>query len=185
MSIKITVVIPTYRRPALLMNCLTGLAKQEMSKHDFQVIVVSAGADELTHRMTKQAVIKFRMDIRFLCTAENLSSSDARNLGWQNAVTPLVAFTEDYCVPDPLWLDEMYNSYVTLGKPDLAALSGSSTHFASSNCACTRKVLQLTGGFDTRFNIGEDRDLQFKLIATKIPIYKAEFAKVRQTLMFF
>lgn len=185
MNIKITVIIPTYRRPALLMNCLTGLAKQEMSKHDFQVIVVSAGADELAHRMTAQAVIKFRMDIRFLCTAENMSSSDARNMGWQNAKSRLIAFTEDYCIPDPLWLDELYNTYVSLKKPELAAFSGSSTDLTSSNCACTKKVLQVTGGFDTRFNIGEDRDLQFKLVSKNIPIYKVEAAKVRQTLMFF
>jgi hypothetical protein len=168
----------------MLMNCLTGLAKQEMSKHDFQVIVVSAGADELTHRMTKQAVIKFRMDIRFMCTAENMSSSDARNMGWQHAASPLIAFTEDYCIPDPLWLDELHSSYVLLGKPELAAFSGNSLELTSANCACTRKVLQMTGGFDTRFNIGEDRDLQFKLISKNIPIYKSEFAKVRQTLMF-
>ena len=167
------------------MNCLTGLAKQEMSKHDFQVIVVSSGTDELTHRMTKQAVIKFRMDIRFLCTEENMSSSDARNMGWQHAMSPLIAFTEDYCIPDPLWLDELYQYYVSLKKPNLAAFSGASTDFTSSNCACTRQVLQSTGGFDTRFNIGEDRDLQFKLIAKNIPIYKVAYAKVRQTLMFF
>ncbi len=47
---KISVVIPTFRRPQLLQNCLASLMKQNFPKTDFEVIVVSDGPDEMTRQ---------------------------------------------------------------------------------------------------------------------------------------
>ena len=48
MDIKISVVIPTYHRPALLALCLRALSEQSFNREAYEVIVVSDGPDEVT-----------------------------------------------------------------------------------------------------------------------------------------
>ncbi|MDQ6815602.1 MAG: glycosyltransferase [Bacteroidota bacterium] len=44
-QIEISVVIPTYKWPDLLKNCLSSLANQQVEKNRFEIIVVSDGPD--------------------------------------------------------------------------------------------------------------------------------------------
>ena len=45
MGIKISVVVPTYKRPALLLQCLAHLAQQDFPGERYEVIVVTDGPD--------------------------------------------------------------------------------------------------------------------------------------------
>jgi glycosyltransferase involved in cell wall biosynthesis len=183
---KISVVIPTYKRPQLLRRCLHALTKQTFSKENYEVIVVSDGPDEIT----KQTVNEFSScQIIFLNTPEREGPAAARNFGWQHADGILVAFTDDDTIPDRDWLNNIWQSYH--GEKEIAytgrikvPLSSFPTdyelntagletaEFVTANCCCTKSALEKTGGFDERFSMAwrEDSDLEFQLMLRQIPI---------------
>src|SRR5213078_1928552 len=108
----------------------------------------------------------------------------ARNVGWRRARAPVVAFTDDDCVPDPGWLAAgvgvlerdagvaAVTGRVVVPLPDkptdyerdAAGLEGA--EFVTANCFCRRDVLAALGGFDERFSAAwrEDSDLHFGLL---------------------
>ena len=198
-SLRISVVIPTYQRPQLLLRCLTALLQQSFCNEEFEIIVVSDGIDPVTsHSLTALPSGKYPV-LRYYPLPEKSGPAAARNLGWILADAPLVVFTDDDCIPDSRWLEAMWTSYQSAGKREVA-FSGqtvvpvtepptdyernisnlASAEFITANCACTRKALARVGGFDERFKMAwrEDSDLQFKFIDNGIPILKAEHAVV-------
>jgi glycosyltransferase involved in cell wall biosynthesis len=192
MSRKISIVIPTYRRPELLVKCVDALLNQEdFSPLDYEIIIVSDGPDEFTKGAIKSVVTSEDPRIRFLNLPEKKGPAGARNLGWLNASGCLVAFTDDDCVPDKNWLSVIWQSYdgseeVAFSGKVIVPLSTNPTdfelntahletaEFITANCICTKKALIKTGGFDERFALAwrEDSDLHFKLLLNKIPIHK-------------
>lgn len=52
-GIKISVVVPTYKRPALLKRCLDALFRQQYPADDFEIIIVADGPDETTQQLVK------------------------------------------------------------------------------------------------------------------------------------
>jgi glycosyltransferase involved in cell wall biosynthesis len=82
---EISVVIPTYRRPVLLMNCLHCLEKQVLEKDRFEVIVVSDGYDAETESVLNDFVLKTPLQLRYLHTPEKKGPASARNMGWMIA----------------------------------------------------------------------------------------------------
>jgi len=189
MEKKISVVIPTYCRPLLLMECLKSLAKQKFERDDFEVIVISDGPDHLT----KQLVVSWKhtglLDIVYVPLATKRGPAAARNMGWKLAAGTLVAFTDDDTLPDPLWLQTIWEAYQ---QEELIAYSGrvivpvpekptdyewniaqlERARFITANCVCTWKALELIQGFDERFELAwrEDSDLEFRLLQEQIPI---------------
>lgn len=190
MPSKISVVIPTYCRPLLLSKCLQALCYQTLDKNDYEVIVVSDGPDE----ETQKAVAGFagmHMPICFLQLPQKKGPAAARNMGWQNANGILIAFTDDDTIPDKDWLTNIAKAYD--GTAEIAytgkikvPLSTSPTDyekntagletadFVTANCICTKKALELVGGFDERFSMAwrEDSDLEFKFLRHHIPIIR-------------
>lgn len=186
---KISVVIPTYKRIGLLQKCLHRLVNQSFPAQDFEVIVVSDGPDEPTeHLLSSQFP-----NVKFNYLDEKKGPAAARNVGWLMASAPLIAFTDDDCLPDTRWLEEIWNAY---NGEDLVAFSGkvevpvspkptdfelntahlATAEFITANCVCTKRALVKTGGFDDRFALAwrEDSDLHFKLITHQIPVRKIE-----------
>lgn len=181
--------IPTYCRLALLSKCLDALSRQDFNKHNFEVIVVSDGPDPKGSDLIRQ--FGDWLQIRYIQLARKAGPAAARNAGWRAAKGALIAFTDDDCQPDVQWLTKIYENY---NGESLAAYSGkvivplppsptdfdlNTAHlekadFITANCACTRATLELTGGFDERFELAwrEDSDLEFKLIEHQIPIKK-------------
>jgi len=189
MQIKISVIIPTYRRPELLLRCLTAISKQSFSPACFEVIVVSDGIDKRTHAFLQNWAGKKKLNLTYLCTSGKQGPAAARNIGWLKAKADLIAFTDDDCIPDKNWLkalDRMYH------QEQYAAFTGTTkvpldfppsdfanntyqlqrAEFITANCACTKKTLKLLGGFDERFKLAwrEDSDLHFCLLMSGIPI---------------
>jgi GT2 family glycosyltransferase len=189
MEKKISVVIPTYCRPLLLMECLKSLAKQKFERDDFEVIVIS---DEPDH-LTKQLVVSWKhtglLDIVYVPLATKRGPAAARNMGWKLAAGTLVAFTDDDTLPDPLWLQTIWDAYQ---QEELIAYSGrvivpvpekptdyewniaqlERARFITANCVCSWKALELIQVFDERFELAwrEDSDLEFRLLQEQIPI---------------
>jgi len=197
MPIKISVIIPTYRRPHLLIRCLTALCNQEMEKSAFEVIVVSDGPDEKTAIILNDWINKKEINLTFLNTETKKGPAGARNYGWLQAKASLIAFTDDDCLPDKTWLKSFLNFYrdeeaiaftgrtivpVDENPSDFAANTAQleKAEFITANCACTKKALIYAGGFDERFKLAwrEDSDLQFKFSILKIPVIRISDAVV-------
>jgi glycosyltransferase involved in cell wall biosynthesis len=202
MNKKISVVIPTYRRPELLSRCLLALANQEMAKEDFEVIVVSDGPDHLGQRVVTNLLQRMpAFAVTFYAMAVKKGPAAARNFGWQHANANLVAFTDDDCVPAKTWLKNIWIAFTSIyGRPEKIAFNGrivvplsakptdyelntarlEEAEFVTANCVITKNCLHLTGGFDVRFETAwrEDSDLHFRLLQQNIPLYKLEDAVV-------
>lgn len=92
-----TIVIPTWKRAALLSNTLDSLSSQ---KHgDFEVVVVCDGADAATSELSRTTSTKF--PIRWFFHAQNLGLAAARNAGAQHATGDYLLFLDDDVIASP------------------------------------------------------------------------------------
>jgi GT2 family glycosyltransferase len=96
-GIGITVGVATCDRPEALGRCLRGLAAQ--SAPAAEVIVV----DQAPSEEARAVVAGSGLDARYL-EQPSLGLSASRNLALESATQPVLAVTDDDCVPDPGWL---------------------------------------------------------------------------------
>lgn len=197
MEIKISVVIPTYKRPKLLIDCLIALSKQTLAKEDFEVNVVSDGPDSETYEHIQLWAKSQTLNINYYQTAQKGGPAAARNLGWRSSKHSLIAFTDDDCQPAPDWLESfakqykgekhlVFSGFTYVPIPDkpsdyeLNIANLQTADFITANCACTVDALLQVQGFDERFKAAwrEDSDLEFKFVTHKIPIVKVQDAIV-------
>lgn len=190
---KISVVIPTYRRPELLKACISSLLVQSFNRSDYELVVVSDGPDKATEELLRHFKSRTEHNLRFLSTARKRGPAAARNIGWLSAKGVLVAFTDDDTLPDGNWLTKIWDEYrgqelvaftgkviVPLSSPptdyELNISNLERAEFVTANCICTKKALFKVGGFDERFRTAwrEDSDLHFKLLESGIPIHKID-----------
>jgi glycosyltransferase involved in cell wall biosynthesis len=196
---KISVVIPTYKRPHLLDSCLQALSRQDLDRDDFEVIVVSDGPDVQTRTIIQKWQLTQLLDLRYIPLNRKKGPAAARNKGWRAAVSKLIAFTDDDTQPDPSWLNSYLQAWAWNGGNSVAFTGRvivpipkeptdyerntsklETAEFVTANCACTKGVLEALGGFDERFTSAwrEDSDLQFRLLVLKIPVTKVAEAIV-------
>jgi glycosyltransferase involved in cell wall biosynthesis len=193
MSIKISVVIPTYKRPLLLNRCLEALQKQSIPWQQYEIIVVSDGRDHETLAAV-DPYTRLNRNIHYYSLPEKKGPAAARNFGWKKASAELIAFTDDDTIPDKDWLKNYLLKYngeeliaytgivkVPLDKDptdyEMNVAGLETADFVTANCCCTKKALIKTWGFDERFYMAwrEDSDLEFRLISCEIPvIYKVD-----------
>lgn len=197
MAVKISIVIPTYNRPALLKRCLEMLAIQVFPKDEYEVIVISDGPDMETRKIVYEIRHNCRdhPSIKYDFLPVKKGPAAARNKGWKAAEGSLIAFTDDDCIPSIYWLHSIWNSYrqqeeiVFTGKVIVPRPLRPTDHeqntsrletaeFVTANCFCTRKALEKVNGFDERFSAAwrEDSDLQFRLLGQHIPVQPIEEA---------
>lgn len=200
MSIKISVIIPTFRRPLLLIKCLGQLAQQHFSKCEYEVIVVTDGPDEETSNVITDVSNQHKnFNVSCLSLAEKKGPAAARNKGVENARGQLIVFTDDDCLPQRSWLVAYWHSYVLMGLTE-AAFTGQTivpysqrptdyekniahlqtAEFITANCAISKTAFQKLGGFDEAFLTAwrEDSDLHFKLLEALIPVKRVHGAFV-------
>jgi GT2 family glycosyltransferase len=155
-SLRISVVVPTCGRPELLRRCLEALERQSLPRDAYEIVVIE--------------------------DRERRGPAWARNRGWCQAHAPLVAFTDDDCVPHPDWLARGLDAFAAgadavcgrivmplAGVPtdyerDAKGLERS--EFVTANCFLRKSMLERLGGFDERFELAwrEDSDLHFRLL---------------------
>jgi glycosyltransferase involved in cell wall biosynthesis len=184
--LRISIIIPTYNRPARLASCLESLAQQDLPMEHFEVIVVDDGG-----QTSLDPVVRPFQDILniSLVKQQNTGPAGARNTGVANASGEFIAFIDDDCAPAEEWLalmtgylqqdsSRMYGGYTANALEDNIYSSASQAlidflygyfnadpqqaHFiASNNMTMARELFETVGGFDTSFPgaCGEDREL--------------------------
>lgn len=201
MKPRISVVIATWQRTALLQRCLEALVKQTMQETGYEIIIVTDGPDSATVKFMKQWLTKYRGRVGVTCISLPVKKGPAaaRNAGWRKALGELIIFTDDDCVPQQECLQKYWAAF-TPYRDTAIAFSGSikvplpgmptdyekntaqleQARFVTANCACSRIALQLTGGLDEDFTMAwrEDTALEFDLSEKEIPIIKVPEAVI-------
>jgi glycosyltransferase involved in cell wall biosynthesis len=182
-ALRVTVVIPTYLRPALLARCLDAVLAQTLDARAFDVVVVDDGASADTARIVHERQERAGAPaITYLATRGREGPAVARNRGWRAARGEVIAFTDDDTVPDRRWLEHGLQALV----PPAVAAHGrivvptpqpptdyerntkglETAGFVTANCFVRKSALAQVGGFDERFRRAwrEDADLYFSLM---------------------
>jgi glycosyltransferase involved in cell wall biosynthesis len=105
-SPKLSLVIPTHRRPERCQRLLKSLCQQTLDPKLFEVIVVDDASGDETGDVLRRLVEELPFRLRPMQTERNRGPGPARNLAWRAANAPIVAFTDDDCLPDPNWLEQ-------------------------------------------------------------------------------
>ncbi len=102
---RISVVVPTYRRPDLLQRCLGALQRQTLPAADYEIIVCDDGpSDAARQTVSKMTPVAGGPAVRYIPVTATQGPAGARNAGWRHARADVIAFTDDDTVPDPAWL---------------------------------------------------------------------------------
>ena len=99
---RITVVVPTYNRPASLTYCLQHLAAQETDEA-VEILVVDDGSDDAEPVADAVARIPSARLIR----QARKGPAAARNAGVRAAAGSLICLTDDDCEPDRAWASRL------------------------------------------------------------------------------
>jgi GT2 family glycosyltransferase len=180
----IAVVVASYGRANLLAQLVGGLEAQDL-KQPFEVVLVDDCSPDGTSAVLAQLAESARFPLKVLRTDRNRGPAFARNLGWRASSSPLLAFTDDDCIPEPGWLSGLVAALErvdvvqgrTLPNPLQAERVGAfsrslhitapTSFFETANMGYRRRVVEDVGGFDESFPLaaGEDTDLGHRAIA--------------------
>jgi GT2 family glycosyltransferase len=184
---RISVVMPTYRRPVLLARCLDALLAQTLPGDAYEIVVVDDGRTADTRAQCEahaaRAAAAGGPAIRYLQPDGTRGPAGARNRGWRAAHGALIAFTDDDTIPDPAWLAEGEAAMAVPGRvaawgrvhvplPERMTDNARNTAglenavFVTANAFVRTDALARVGGFDERYRRAwrEDTDLYFALI---------------------
>lgn len=182
----VSVVVPTFDRPAAVRRCLGSLLAQQLpAGAHLEVLVVDDGsaAPLALDTPPRGGAVTLRV-IR----QDNQGPAAARNTGLRAAAGALVAFIDDDCEATPTWIAALLAAAARhpgsgLGGRVVNALAGNrcaeasqllvtflceyyarqdgARFFTSNNLAFPREALLAAGGFDVRYTraAGEDREL--------------------------
>ena len=100
MTISVSVVVPTYRRPEPLDRCLSALLAQNFDALRFEIIIADDAASQDTRRQVEKWAKLARPAVRYVRVVENHGPAAARNAGWRAAQGRIIAFTDDDCIPN-------------------------------------------------------------------------------------
>ena len=157
MESDVDVVIPTFRRPEALAECLASLERQTLAPKSIEVVDDSES---------------------------DLGLSATRNIGIRRGSGGIIAFLDDDCIASPNWIESIERA---MGDPALAAIEGGVTttdatgdiipykppnrirwnRFVGANMAIRRSVIEEIGGYDERYYLHrEDTDIAWRILGS-------------------
>ncbi|HVG02785.1 MAG TPA: glycosyltransferase [Nitrospira sp.] len=179
-----SIIIPTYRRPEALQECVRALCQLDYPRESFDVIIVDDGGDIPLEPLLLPFSNHLRLKVLW---QPNAGPAAARNFGAKQATGAFLAFTDDDCQPDTQWLLTLGSALassqnVLVGGRTVNALTSNSyaeasqliidvvyahynsraqdvQFFASNNMAVSAQAFDAIGGFNPVFRTSEDRDL--------------------------
>lgn len=177
----ISVVIATHNRAQHLPDLVSAL-EQQQGVADPEVVFVDDCSTDASAEVLDRLAGSSSLALQVLRTERNSGPAVARNLGWRAGGVPLVAFTDDDCLPDPRWLARIVAGLHdadlvqgrTIAPPGASGwgpfartviIERPSWKFETCNIGYRRQLLEAADGFDERFAIlGEDCDLAWRAI---------------------
>jgi len=116
---KVTVLVPTFRRPGDLTRCLAALQRQ--SRAPDEVVVVARPDDAATHACLRDAVASGALPLS-IALVEQPGQVAALNRGLDAASGDVVAITDDDAAPHPDWVERIAAAFASDAR--LGALGG-------------------------------------------------------------
>lgn len=116
---RISVVIPTYKRPESLLRALRSVREQSWPQHE--VIVVDNAADPEVARLVGEVAAAAPVPVRYVSEPE-LGLHNARHAGARAARGEILVFTDDDATFDSGWLAAYARRFSE--HPEMAAASG-------------------------------------------------------------
>lgn len=181
----VTVAVATYQRAHLLPRLVAALEAQTLAADRFEVVIADNGSTDRTRVVLEELGRATSLQLRTVRLASNHGPSAGRNAAWRAARAPVVAFTDDDCLPTPEWLEVGLRAItaeprgVVVGRtapvPDQAHLAAGpfartvqvddASYFQTCNIFYRRTDLEAVGGFDETFDqpAGEDTDLGLRV----------------------
>lgn len=102
----ISVVIPTYKRSLVVLDCLESLSQSSFQQFDV-IIVEQCGNGELEKHLQSH---KYPFPVK-LITLQSRGASQAKNVGVRVSQSSLIAFTDDDCIVDGHWLSHIQATF--------------------------------------------------------------------------
>jgi glycosyltransferase involved in cell wall biosynthesis len=172
---KISVIVPTHNRRALLERKLRAL---ERELGDFEIIVVADGCADGTLEFLQNFGTK--LDVHVL-ELPGLGAAAARNAGVRASSGRVLLFSDDDVIPRSGWILAHANAHsqknvVTVGRLELPTQLRDGASFlgpkalwwnvTGANSSMSRVLFDHAGGYDESFREygGEDPDLGFRLL---------------------
>ncbi len=170
----ISAIIPAFNEKLYIEQCVESLKNQTLDKSMYEIIVVDNGSSDNTYELAKK--------MGAVVTKEpKRGVSGARNKGASIAKGDIFVFPDADCLYPEDWLTRIAEKF--RADPRLDALGGTFVfydanyfwkkvseisksfiyHIAGGNMAVRKEAFWQVGGFDTRYNIGEELLLQLKL----------------------
>jgi GT2 family glycosyltransferase len=186
MAQHVSIVVPTYARPAQLATCLRALAAFDYPRDRYEVVVVDDGSPRPPAAEVHAAGAD--LDVT-LVSQRRAGPAAARNAGAARAHGELLAFTDDDCRPESAWLSALVarvgeeqdamvggrtvnvlpeNPYSTAAQAVVSHLyayyndhAAGARFVASNNMALSAALFHEVGGFDDRFPRAAAEDREF------------------------
>lgn len=139
------------------------LEAQTLSHDRFEVVIVDNGSRDDTWEVIRRLVTGSGLRVLGLRLSVNQGPAGARNAAVAASRAPLVAFTDDDCLPEPGWLEAVLQAASTgdvvqgRTEPDVEAsgawdhtirIVGASPLFETCNISYRREDFCSAGGFD-------------------------------------
>jgi GT2 family glycosyltransferase len=185
---RVSVVTATYNRADRLERLLDGLRTQTLGAGEFEVVIVDDRSADRTAEVLAAAEAAGDLNLRYVLHRTNQGRAQARQDGWQAAAAPVIAFTDDDCVPAEDWLEaglaacEQNPGAIVQGRTDpdpseldrlgpfsrTVSVPEYDAAFQTCNIFYPREMLERVGGFDVaafgRVHGAEDSDLAWRAI---------------------
>lgn len=197
---RLSVIIPTLNRHALLAKTLDSLAAVSGVAADWEVIVVDDGSQDQTADMLRQRQDPFQVTV--IRNAVPRGPAAARNQGAAAARAKILGFLDSDVIVDPHWWQAAAPHFAD---PEVAGVEGATsppsdaprpgifTHvvsnraggnFITCNVFYRTEVFRRLGGFDERFKKAnrEDSDFAFTVLEQGLKIIFESRSRVEHPL---
>lgn len=165
---EIAALVATFGRPAFLAELFAALEAQALDPSRYEVVVVDNGSADDTWATLTGLVRASPCRALAVRVAENRGPGRGRNIGARHVRAPLIAITDDDCLPTPHWLPEVLAAFTEPGvdvvqgrveaDPRHRDSSGPWDHtiwvsqptpfFETCNVSYRRGAFERAGGFD-------------------------------------
>lgn len=129
-----SIIVCSYNGAGHLAQTIRALQQQSYPKHLYGIVVVDDGSTDQTADIAKSLGVQVERH------ATNQGIGVARNTGLKSAKGEIIAFTDDDCLPDSGWLENLLKPYVS---PEVMATAGRTV--AVTSATPTERYMDVSG----------------------------------------